>query len=167
MLYELLKRCTSIFFNLFNLLLGGKLPPFGSAGVIVEENDQYLVVELPGNRFVFPGGFMTWREDPREAAQREGHEETGLLLEADDLINYYPCPSSGWTNMSTVSFIYHARVIGGTLHNNAEGKPCWLPEPELRTRLTGHSRLILDDYLRYRTRHKSPSHSPENLSLVS
>lgn len=165
MLYDLLKKCTSIFFNLFNLLLGGKLPPFGSAGVIVEENDMYLVVELPGKHLVFPGGFMTWREDPRQAAQREGHEETGLLLEADDLINFYPCTSTSWLNMSTVSFVYHAKVVGGTLRNNIEGKPLWLPEQEVRARLTGHSRHILDDYLRYRSQRNSQA--ARNLHLVS
>ena len=34
------------------------LPPFGSAAVIVEKQDCYLVVELPGGRVVFPGGFL-------------------------------------------------------------------------------------------------------------
>ncbi len=59
MLYDLLKICVSIFFNILNTLLGGKLPPLSSAAVIVEEDNRYLVVELPRGRIVFPGGFMT------------------------------------------------------------------------------------------------------------
>jgi ADP-ribose pyrophosphatase YjhB (NUDIX family) len=150
MLYDLLKKCTGIFFNILNKLLGGKLPPFGSACVIVEDHDYYLVVQLPGNRTVFPGGFMTWRENPGQAAEREGREETGLTLRAGDLINFYSLTSDRWTNMSNISFVFHAEVVGGELRSNIEGRPCWLHESELRTRLSGHSLRVLDDYLRYR-----------------
>ncbi len=150
MLYDLLKKCVSIFFNLLNVLLGGKLPPFGTASVVVERNDYYLVVELPKNRMVFPGGFMDWREHPIQAAVREGKEETGLQLQAGDLIGYYPTVSDSWTNMSNISFVYQAQVVGGTLQTNAEGKPCWLHETELRKRMSEHSLHILNDYLRYR-----------------
>ncbi|QBD79253.1 NUDIX hydrolase [Ktedonosporobacter rubrisoli] len=150
MLYDLLKRCVSIFFNLLNKLMGGKLPPFGSACAVVEENGHYLVVELPGKRVVFPGGFMNWRESPQQTAQREGKEETGLELAVGDLINHYSCASDHVTNMSTLSFAYSAKVVGGALRKNMEGQPLWLTEKELRMRLRGHSRLVLEDYLRYR-----------------
>ncbi len=55
MLYDLLKICVSIFFNFLNTLLGGKLPLFSSAAVIVEEDNRYLVVELLGGRTRYPG----------------------------------------------------------------------------------------------------------------
>ena len=102
LLYDLLKRGASLYFNTLNVLLGGNLPPFGSAAVIVEEQDCYLVVELPGGRVVFPGGFMTWREDPKRTAQREAQEETGLLVSVDHLIGTYFCASDSFMNMSTV-----------------------------------------------------------------
>src|SRR5438270_12383929 len=86
LLYDLLKRGVSLCFNTLNVLLGGNLPPFGSAAVIVEEQDRYLVVELPRERVVFPGGFMTWREEPKNTAQREAQEEKGLLVWVDTLI---------------------------------------------------------------------------------
>ncbi len=154
MLYDLLKKCVSIFFNLFNKLLGGKLPPFGSACVIAESQNYYLVIELPHNRVVFPGGFMNWNETPQQAAEREGREETGLILQADDLVGYYPSTSDKLTNMSTISFVYHARVISGALHMNAEGQPRWVHEKDLRPLLSPHSLCILDDYLKYRLRQK-------------
>lgn len=150
MLYDLLKKGVSIFFNLFNKLLGGKLPPFGSACVIVENNDHYLVIELPHNRVVFPGGFMNWRETPQQAAEREGREETGLILHADDLIGYYPSVSDKITNMSTISFVYHAEIVSGALQMNIEGRPRWIHEHALRPLLSPHSQRILDDYLKYR-----------------
>lgn len=150
MLYDMLKRVVSVFFNTLNVLLGGNLPPFGSAVAVVEERDRYLVVELPYGRVVFPGGFMNWREDAKSTARREVQEETGLLVQVNDPIGVYTCASDHCTNMSTVSCVYAASIVGGALRSSCEGRPCWLSEGELRMRLSQHSRGILDDYLRYR-----------------
>jgi ADP-ribose pyrophosphatase YjhB (NUDIX family) len=150
MLYDLLKVSVSVIFNMLNKLLGGKLPPLGSAGVVVEKDDHYLVVVLPRKRVVFPGGFMTWHETPQQAAEREGREETGLKLEVDSFIAFYSLASTGWMNMSTTSFMYHANVVGGELCSSAEGHACWMHIDELRTCITGHSIAVLEDYLRYR-----------------
>jgi ADP-ribose pyrophosphatase YjhB (NUDIX family) len=155
MLYFLLKKCVALFFNLFNVLLGGKLSPFGSACVLVEENDRYLVVATPRGTVTFPGGFMTWSETPEQAAEREGLEETGLTLQTDYLINYYSRASDRFTRMSTISFAFHGKVVGGELRNNMEGKPLWLTLDEMRPRLRGHARRVLDDYLRTRSQHIS------------
>jgi ADP-ribose pyrophosphatase YjhB (NUDIX family) len=165
MLYDLLKRCVSICFNLLNLLLGGKLPPFTSACVIVEENDHYLVVELPGNRVVFPGGFLQHNETPQQGAEREGYEETGLQIRVDDVINYYVFKNSSWYSMSNICFAFHGSVVGGELKNNVEGCPYWLPEKELRPRLGDHSRMILEDYLAYRA--QGCSHKEHRPTLIA
>src|SRR6266700_136792 len=157
MLYFLLKKCVALFFNLFNVLLGGKLPPFGSACMLVEENDRYLVGAPPRGTVTFPGGFMTWRETPQQAAEREGHEETGLTLQVDYLINFYTCASDRFTRMSTISFAFHGKVVGGELRNNMEGRPLWLTLDELRPRLRGHAQNVLDDYLRSRSQQMSAS----------
>lgn len=169
MFYDLLKKCVSLFFNLLNRLLGGKLPPFGSAGVVVEDHDRYLVVQLPGNRVVFPGGFMAWNEHPREAAEREGEEETGLVLRAEGLIGHYSQISNHWSNLSNISFVYAATPIGGKLRNNIEGRPLWLHESELRTRIHGQTLTILEDYLRYRANQPTQNNQtpPTRLILVS
>ncbi len=150
MFYDILKRVVSIFFNAFNVLLGGKLPPFGSAVAIVEDQGRYLVVELPHERIVFPGGFMTWREDAKSTAQREVQEETGLRVCVGNVIGMYACASDRITNMSTISCVYAATVIDGTLRSSCEGRPCWMYEEELRKRLSNHSIGVLDDYLHYR-----------------
>ena len=156
MLYDLLKKCVSIVFNIVNLLLGGKLPPFGSAGVIVEDEGRYLVVALPHGKIVFPGGFMTWHEHPRQAAEREGYEETGFHIQADDLINFYSLNSAQWLNMSNLSFIFRGRIVSGELRKSIEGVPCWLSETELRARLDPHGIEVLEDYLRYCQQKQQP-----------
>ena len=150
MLYDWLKMCVSICFNILNTLLGGKLPPFGCAAVIVEEEGRYLVVELPRKRIVFPGGFMTWHEQPAQTAAREGKEETGFDLQVDDLLNFYHGMSANWLQMSSISFVYRAHIVGGMLHNSIEGKPMWLSEEDLRKRMNKQALKVLDDYLHFR-----------------
>lgn len=157
MLYDMLKICVSVFFNLLNKLMGGKLPPFGTASVIVEQDGRYLTVELPRGRTVFPGGFMTWKEQPSQAAEREGYEETGLRLRALDLIGVYANASKHMTQMSNIGFVYSAEVIGGKLHKTIEGRPCWLSESELRQRMDTGNLSVLNDYLC--KQHPQPSSS--------
>jgi ADP-ribose pyrophosphatase YjhB (NUDIX family) len=169
MLYDLLKSCVSIFFNILNKLLGGKLPPFASASIIVEEQDHYLVVQLPRGRVAFPGDFSTWQEMPAETAMREGKEETGYDLRIEGFVGYYPRLTKKMTAMSTISMVYTADIVGGELRNNIEGRPCWMHESELRQCLDEHSLQILDDYLSYRAerRAKYARITTRVLSLVS
>jgi len=152
MLYQALKKIVSVFFNLFNLLLLGNLPPFGCVSVVVEENAHFLVVELSNKEVVFPGGFMRWRERPDQAAIREGKEETGLLLRTGNVIGYLTYASRQFDRMSTINIIYQGAVVGGTLRSSIEGRPCWLHESELQARLNQDNRAILEAYLRYRNR---------------
>jgi ADP-ribose pyrophosphatase YjhB (NUDIX family) len=159
MLYDLLKMVVSMCFNLLNKLLGGGLPPFGSVAVIVQQDDRYLMVELPRGRLVFPGGFMKWEETPEQAAQREGKEETGLDLHINRLINVYPRARKSLFEMSNICFIYHAEVAGGKLRKSIEGKPQWLTEDEIRARFGPHTLGVLDDYLRHRQLHQDTTTS--------
>jgi ADP-ribose pyrophosphatase YjhB (NUDIX family) len=154
MLYGLLKMVVSVCFNILNKLLGGRLPPFGSAAVIVEQDNRYLVIELPGGKLAFPGGFMKWDETPEQTAQREGKEETGLDLRIGRLFHVYPLISTSLFRMSSICFVYHAETTGGKLRNNKEGKPKWVTEDELRTHFGEHTLGILEDYLRYRETHQ-------------
>ena len=159
MLYDLLKKLVSICFNLLNKLLGGGLPPFGSVAVIVEQDNRFLMVELPRGRLAFPGGFMQWAETPAQAAQREGKEETGLDLHIGNLINIQSRPSRTLFRMSTICFIYSGEVTGGKLRKNMEGKPRWLTEKEIRAHFGEETLGVLDDYHRYRRPHQDPTTS--------
>jgi ADP-ribose pyrophosphatase YjhB (NUDIX family) len=160
MLYGLLKILVSLCFNLLNTLLGGKLPPFATVAVIVEQDNQYLVIELPRGQLSFPGGFMNWHETPAQAAKREGKEETGLDLSISHLINTYITTSTNLFSMSNVCLVYRGEVIGGTLHKSVEGTPRWLTEDELRTRVNTRTQGIFEDYLRFRQLHQDVTTSP-------
>ena len=167
MCYDLLKKCVSIFFNILNTMLRGKLPPFSSAGVVVEEQDHYLVIELPHKHLVFPGGYLTWRETPQEGAVREGKEETGLTLQVEGLVGFYPLTSQQWSTMSNMSFVYSARVIGGELKSSMEGRALWLPEQELRARCGEHTLRVLDDYLLCREQRQNSKVAAKSRTLYS
>ncbi len=160
MLYNLLKKCVGIFFNILNILLGGNLPPFGCVNVIVEEQGRYLMVELPNGYLAFPGGFMRWGENPQQAARRETQEETGYLLDVGDMTGYYPSMSHRIDRMSTITLAFQAKVVSGELHGSIEGQPCWVDEQMLHQRLLPRCIAIFDDYLRYRTEHNTSNVSP-------
>jgi len=151
-LYRVLSKLASIFFNVFNILLAGNLPPFGSVCMIVEDKGRYLVIQRPEGRVGFPSGFMRWREHPTQTVRREGKEETGLELRVGDVVGYYSVVSSNFYRMSALTLIYEAEVVGGQLHGSVEGQPQWLDESELRSKLEVQQRNMLDRYLRYRTR---------------
>lgn len=157
MFYELLKKLVGVFFNALNLLLAGNLPPFACSGVIVEEQDRYLVIRQPSGSFAFPGGFMRWREHPAQTAQRECEEETGLRIRTGNVIGYYSITSPQIDRMSTVNIIFQGEVLGGELRDSIEGHPCWLAADELRGKLTSLHKTVLEDYLRYRTEHRETS----------
>jgi ADP-ribose pyrophosphatase YjhB (NUDIX family) len=150
-LYRVLAKFVAIFFNLFNLLLAGNLPPFGSVCMIVEDNGRYLVIQRSEGRVAFPSGFMRWREHPTQTVRREGKEETGLDLRAGEVLGYSSVVSSHFLRMSSLTLIYEAEVTGGELRGSVEGKPCWLDEPALREKLDAQSCQMFDRYLHYRT----------------
>ncbi|MHB8595306.1 MAG: NUDIX hydrolase [Ktedonobacteraceae bacterium] len=146
-LYRVLKMWVGIFFNLLNFLLAGNLPPFGCVSVVVEEQGRYLVIQRPEGYFVFPGGFMRWREHPEKTALRECKEETGLQVQITSLIGCSSNISADIRSMSTLSIVFHATVAGGTLRGSIEGKPMWMDEAELHEKLFKQQTNILERYL--------------------
>ncbi|HVB24825.1 MAG TPA: NUDIX hydrolase [Ktedonobacteraceae bacterium] len=150
-LYNAIKMWAAIFFNLLNFLLVGNLPPFGGVSVVVEEQGRYLVIQRPEGYFVFPGGFMRWREHPEKTALRECKEETGLQIQIISLIGCSSTLSSGPSSMSTLSIIFHATVVSGTLRSSIEGKPMWMDEAELHDKLFKKQSNIFENYLAKRT----------------
>lgn len=112
------------------------------------------MVERAEGGFVFPGGFMRWREHPLETAQRECIEETGIQLQVNELIGCSATPSGSFSSMSALTMIYNAEMIGGELKESIEGKPCWQSVDELRKRLQRKQLSILDHYLSYHEHNK-------------
>lgn len=153
MLYQALKKSASIFFNMLNFLMAGNLPPFGCVCVIVEREKRFLVVEQTNGSVVFPGGFMRWRELPEQTLRREGEEETGLLIHAQNLIGYYPHSAKNSVQMSTLTLVYRGEAVSGALKKSMEGNPLWIAADELPAKLAPEYHRIFEDYLHGHTEH--------------
>ena len=62
-----------------------------------------------------PGGFLEVDETVNEAAIRETHEETGLLVEPGEIVGLY-----SRLEAAIVVIAFEARVVGGTARTNPE-----------------------------------------------
>jgi ADP-ribose pyrophosphatase YjhB (NUDIX family) len=86
--------------------------------IFVEQNGKILLVKRavdPGKgRWAFVAGFVDAGEDPKEAARREFHEETGLDIEITRLLDVFP-RSADDGGTADIIIAYAARVTGGTL----------------------------------------------------
>jgi 8-oxo-dGTP pyrophosphatase MutT (NUDIX family) len=70
------------------ILTFGRMPPFVSASAIVLDGDRILAVLDPiSNQAVLPGGHLRWKERPQAALIREVREETGYIVETQQLVN--------------------------------------------------------------------------------
>jgi ADP-ribose pyrophosphatase YjhB (NUDIX family) len=148
-LYYLLGWVGGACFNLLNVFLRGNLPPFGSVCVVIKEHDRYLVLESMDGYTVLPGGFMRWKEEPLETARRECREETGLEVRPLDLVECFSCPSRSFARMSTLTLVYTAEVVGGSLRQAVEGRPSWYSEIETQRSLGTRYQPFFAGYLRH------------------
>ncbi|MEW6368355.1 MAG: NUDIX hydrolase [Acidobacteriota bacterium] len=89
--------------------------PAPAAGAVVVEDGKLLLVRRAHDPFkgdwCFPAGFVEWDESPRECAEREVREETGLEIAAKEIFNVYSGSDDPRTNAILV--LYFAEVTGG------------------------------------------------------
>jgi 8-oxo-dGTP diphosphatase len=90
--------------------------PVPAVGVVAELDGQIVLVrrlyEPRAGYWALPAGFMELGESAEEAAIRECHEETGLLVQIDHLLGVY---SFGVGEQSGLVIIYAATAVGGAL----------------------------------------------------
>jgi ADP-ribose pyrophosphatase YjhB (NUDIX family) len=79
-----------------------------------------------------PGGFLEVDETVTEAAIRETHEETGLVVEPGAIVGLY-----ARLEAAVIVLAYEARIVGGTMRATAEAlevmafRPDAIPWPEI------------------------------------
>lgn len=150
--YRWLATGASLCFNLLNLLLWGNLPPFGNACVVVRQEENYLLLHHSNGRIGLPGGFIRWREDPQQTAERECREETGLQVRLLDLIGCFGAPATSWAHMSTLTVVYSAEIIGGSLRQGVEGRPGWFSAEEAQQLLDQRYQPLFAGYIQHSLR---------------
>ena len=134
--------------RLLAFLTAGHLPALVVASGLIEEDGRILFVRRRDGRGLnFPGGYLTYREDPAEGAIREVREETGYLAEAGPLLGVYG-PSTPGRVAGSILLLYQMRRTGGQLKSSHEGDPAWLtPEEALGERFDHGTDYMLQDYL--------------------
>ena len=96
--------------------------PIVGVGAVIVENRRVLVVkratEPLRGQWSIPGGAVELGETLREAAAREAHEETGLLVQAEDVIEVFDSiirDRDGHTQYHYVLVDFLCRKLGGEL----------------------------------------------------
>lgn len=89
--------------------------PVPAAGAIVVKDRRLLLVRRAEHPYkddwCIPAGYMEWDELPRECAERELKEETGLDIKAGEVFEVYSGTDDPRTN--AVLILYFCEVIGG------------------------------------------------------
>lgn len=91
--------------------------PKVAVAVVIEQAGQLLLIQRGVNpalgRWAFPAGFVDGGEDPARAAEREGLEETNLVVRATQVLDVFfrATPAEG----ADILIVYQAEVIGGDL----------------------------------------------------
>ena len=96
------------------------LDPKIAVGTIIQAQNGRLVlvrraIEPCYGKWVFPGGYVDRGEPLTSAAIREAHEECGLDVRLDALVNIYSYPGR-----APVIVVYAATAGGGTLRVDEE-----------------------------------------------
>lgn len=109
--------------------------PLVGVGVAVVEGDELLLVQRghePGKGlWAVPGGKVEWGETLAEAATREVREETGLLVELDEVI-WVGESMSDQHHIVLIDFL--GRAVGGNLGAGDDAaEVAWVPIAEVES----------------------------------
>jgi len=119
------------------------------AAVLIEHDNKLLLLQRNHEpwkgTWMVPAGYVEADEDPKDAAIREVHEETGLEVELGDLFHVYYFDDDPRGN--GVAFVYKAEKISGGINLNSESSDArfyyWHEIPSNLT-LGGHDKIITE-----------------------
>ncbi len=118
------------------------------AGALIEQDGCLLLIRRTHEPFRqqwnVPAGYVEIDEDPAHAVIREVHEETGLQVKIDGLVNVYFFDDDPRGNGILIA--YQCSIVGGELTESAEGtSPTFFAQDQIPRELAGggHRQAIL------------------------
>lgn len=120
--------------------------PIGAVAIVRDEAGRVLLVRQTyhreGVRWGAPGGWLSGRESPREAAAREAFEETGLRLHVGRVLDIDSGP------YGEVSLAFECRVVGDSGFRPSEetDEIGWFA-PDALPDMTAQTRRLLENSL--------------------
>jgi ADP-ribose pyrophosphatase YjhB (NUDIX family) len=117
------------------------------AGAVIEQEGCLLLLQRTQAPFKhqwnLPAGYVEVDESPAQAVIREVHEETGLEVDIERLVNVHFFDDDPRGN--GILILYACRITGGTLAESLEGKhPAFFDVSQIPTALAGggHAQAI-------------------------
>ncbi len=113
--------------------------PFVGVGAVIVQDNRVLLIRrgtapLLGE-WSLPGGVLECGETLREAVVREAHEETGLLIETEDMLGFYERiirSDDGRVRYHYVLLDFLCRAVGGDLKAGSDAADVrWFAPEEL------------------------------------
>ncbi|WP_123534171.1 NUDIX hydrolase N-terminal domain-containing protein [Halosimplex salinum] len=103
--------------------LGEITPKIAAIALVFDDEDRLLVIErTDGLGWCPPGGKLDLGETPAAAAERETREETGLEVDARELVDTYAVEPPGEFPHYSVSHVYRCEAVGGELTTTYESR---------------------------------------------
>lgn len=89
----------------------------GVTGIILNDKQEVLLFKhnYRAHKWSLPGGYMKSGEHPKEGLEREIHEESGLVVSADDSLKVRTD-----RNTARLDLCYTGVLIGGEFKSSAE-----------------------------------------------
>ena len=141
------------------------------AGCLIEEGERLLLIRRLNEPFrgswCLPAGHVDDNEAPVEAAPREALEETGLQVQAQQLVDPYFFDDH--PEGCGVFLVYRCSVLSGTLQQTAEGStPTYFARDEIPGSLAGGGhRVAIERWVKQpRQNHSQPVNLNTQLSVV-
>lgn len=101
--------------------LGYITPKVGAdAAIFNEKGEILLVLRSDDQRWCLPCGWSEPNESPRETAIRETREETGLEVQALQLVDVFFRPAGDHNLHSLIAIVYLCKIVGGRLQLSHE-----------------------------------------------
>ena len=141
-----------LIYRVIVLLTFGQISPLVGAGIIVERDGKFLLIDRSdGLGYTIPGGIVRHKETVEQCVLREAREETGYDVNIMGLVGVYSSLKRD-PRFRAIAITYKGSIVSGTPHGSGEGEPCWRAPEEVFGHMAFDCENMLKDYLSGRQR---------------